>query len=106
MNPIINQDCSDSFNNAMSDKLFCALHESDLKCKWLEETVQQTLCSAENCHQRHGEIMMSFVTDQDKETPVLVGLSSAKYYCNNSFPLVFLKISAYTDWIESIMNDD
>jgi hypothetical protein len=101
MNPIINQDCSDSFNvNAMSDKLFCALLE------WQEETVQQTLCSAKNCHQRHGEIMMSFVTNQDKETPVLVGLSSAKYYCNNSFPLVFLKISAYKDWIESIMNDD
>jgi hypothetical protein len=104
MNPIINQDCSDSFNNAVSDKLFCALPERDFDCKWQKERVQQTLCSAENCHQRHGEIMMSFVEHQNKLTPVLVGLSSAKNYCNTTLPLVFLRISAYQDWIETVVN--
>jgi hypothetical protein len=104
MNPIFKQDCSDSFNNAVSEIFFCAVPKSGfLSCEVLDNQYNKH-CFAKKCHERHGEIIMSFEEHQKKIMPVIIGLASANKNCNTTLPLVFLKISAYQDWIDEIFN--
>jgi hypothetical protein len=110
MTAIFKQDCSDSFNNAVSDKFFCAsasasAEPNSVNCEVFDYQHCEH-CFEENCHQRHGEIIMSFEEHQNKKTPVIIGLLSANRNFNNTLPLVFLKISAYHDWIEKIFKID
>jgi hypothetical protein len=104
MIPIFKQDCSNSFNNAVPDKFFCAVRKSVFTSCEVSDDQYYIDCLAENCRQRRGEIIMSFEEHRHEKTPVIIGLASANKNCNTTLPLVFLKISAYQDWIENILN--
>jgi DNA-binding transcriptional regulator GbsR (MarR family) len=104
MTPILKQDCSDSFNNAVPDTFFCAVRKSDFTSCEVSVYQNYSDCLEEKCHQQLSEIIMSLEEHQNKITPVIIGLSTANKNCYTTLPLVFLKISAYQDWIEKILN--
>jgi hypothetical protein len=101
MFPITNLDCAED-HGSLSSAHFCAI--LDMECNYAKGVEKETLCSPDNCLRNHGETLMTFETNHKKMTPVLVGFSSAKNYCNLEKPLVFTRISVYRDWIEQVLN--
>jgi hypothetical protein len=101
MFPITNLDCAEDHSSVSSAQL-CTI--PDITCKYASGIEAATICSPEKCPQNHGETLLTFETTHKKLTPVLVGFSSSKNYCNLEKPLIFTRISEYQDWIEQILN--
>jgi hypothetical protein len=104
MNVISNFNCAAALNETLTDSYFCADYQFALECKWTyDDIIKSTLCSGEYCSKSQGEIILSFVSAETKLTPVLVGVSATKNYCNPDLPIKFSKVASHRDWIKSVI---
>jgi hypothetical protein len=108
--PMTTEDCSDYFKNrpVNLEKKFCAIFD-EIKDMYENYSDQERLVFSEvlcknTCQQRHGETVLHFIEHLGKVSAVVVGLSSATNYCDLEKPLVFTRLSAYKEWIESFLS--
>jgi hypothetical protein len=100
MFPITNLDCAED-HRTLSSANFCAFMSNNCD---EDLTIEETsICSQDRCPQNHGETLLTFEIHHKKVTPTLVGFSSAKNYCNLKKPLIFIRLSVFRDWIESVL---
>jgi hypothetical protein len=106
MNPLINEDCSNYFDDEMDEKAFCAIINVEYvipECLLYHQIILRKALCSKNCETKHGEVMLHYINGPDKISTVIVGLSSALNFCDWDKPMVFTRVSAYKEWIESFM---
>jgi secreted trypsin-like serine protease len=110
MNPISNEDCAsvhfEKFDGIAQEE-FCATVDTEynyIECMDNPDVaiLSGALCE-QTCEQDHGEVVLHFISQGDKVSAVVVGLSSATNYCDFDKPLVFTRVSAYMEWIETYL---
>jgi hypothetical protein len=108
MNPVSNEDCANYFDKAgkIAETEFCTAIDVEygiLEClAYRKQILINALCST-SCEQHHGETMLYFNNQQGKVSTIVVGLASASNFCDMDKPLVFTRVSAYMEWIETFM---
>jgi hypothetical protein len=109
ISPMTNEDCSEYFKETpvnLANK-FCAIPDEiqDMHEYSDQERLvfSEVLCK-NTCQQRHGETVLHFIEHLGKVSAVVVGLSSTTNYCDLEKPLVFTRLSAYREWIESFLS--